>query len=317
MRGPASLTDNMHGNVKNDLTDLMHSGQYRVSPDINRGLAEIGSGYDNIKLDQDFLSSSRDWASKFDPQHRSESQKAAVESIDRSQQNVQDIKRQLPQRAVDSLRDNQARERAQWTVNKLNNIKQDMAPHARCSVDRIKQFCDHIGVTDRYTGYRNNLNRGNRNPAKMGFSWMDKKNRELYQNFNPGRPFQSYDASVNNDYKSVSAPVNPRQSHGTLDSMHPMHTGCHMSRPAPTKSIQEQCGINTTYPGKTEYMTRYNVPRPKEQHTKGFIINPTPNFYVHGRPLATMQYERSFTEYQTRYEWPEACKIIKLPWLKK
>lgn len=46
-----------------------------------------------------------------------------------------------------------------------------MAPYAHVSIDRIRQFCDHIGVTDRYTGYRNNLNRGQRdasNPAHFG-----------------------------------------------------------------------------------------------------------------------------------------------------
>lgn len=48
-----------------------------------------------------------------------------------------------------------------------------MAPFTTGAADRIKQFGDHIGVTDRYTGYRNNLTRGSRDPFKMGSSWMD------------------------------------------------------------------------------------------------------------------------------------------------
>jgi len=38
---------------------------------------------------------------------------------------------------------------------------------------RLKQYCDLVGVTDRYTGYRNNLNRGNRDPINLAFSWFD------------------------------------------------------------------------------------------------------------------------------------------------
>lgn len=48
-----------------------------------------------------------------------------------------------------------------------------MRPYAHESVFRIKEFCNHVGVTDRYTGYRNNLNRGNRDPVVLAFSWLD------------------------------------------------------------------------------------------------------------------------------------------------
>ena len=49
-----------------------------------------------------------------------------------------------------------------------------MAPFTQGAADRVRQFGDHIGVTDRYTGYRNNLTRGTRDPFKLGTSWMDK-----------------------------------------------------------------------------------------------------------------------------------------------
>ena len=78
-------------------------------------------------------------------------------------------------------------------------------------------------------------------------------------------------------------------------------------------SIQEQAGINTTFPGKTEYMTRYKSPITNLK-TSDFIVNPTPNFLLHGRPLGLTTYTPSFTEYQTRYEWPDGNKIVKLPW---
>ena len=63
------------------------------------------------------------------------------------------------------------------TVLMLVQVKisfQEMGPFTHGAADRIKQFGDHIGVTDRYTGYRNNLTRGTREPFKLGTSWMDK-----------------------------------------------------------------------------------------------------------------------------------------------
>ena len=53
----------------------------------------------------------------------------------------------------------------------------ELAPFTHGAADRIKHFGDHIGVTDRYTGYRNNLTRGTRDPFKLETSWMDKSTR--------------------------------------------------------------------------------------------------------------------------------------------
>ena len=51
--------------------------------------------------------------------------------------------------------------------------KQDMEPFTANASDRIKQFGDAMGVTDRYTGYRANLTRGTRDPFKMETKWVD------------------------------------------------------------------------------------------------------------------------------------------------
>lgn len=53
-----------------------------------------------------------------------------------------------------------------------------MRPYAHDSFTRLKQYCDDVGVTDRYTGYRNNLNRGNRHPVDLAFSWYDQANKQ-------------------------------------------------------------------------------------------------------------------------------------------
>lgn len=84
----------------------------------------------------------------------------------------------------------------------------------------------------------------------------------------------------------------------------------------PERSIQEQCGINTVFPGITEYTDRYKEPR-RDERDPDYIINPSPNYNVDGRVLARPAYYRSVTEYATRYEWPDGNKITKYPWLRK
>lgn len=82
------------------------------------------------------------------------------------------------------------------------------------------------------------------------------------------------------------------------------------------RSVQEQVGINTVFPGTTEYTDRYRAPR-RDDRDPDYIINPSPNFNIDGRVLATPAYCRNTTEYRTRYEWPDGNKITKYPWLRK
>ena len=68
-------TGSMYRTVQRDVHDLVHTGNYRVTPDICRGLQDVRAGVDHIKLDQDFLKSSKEWASKFDPHRCAQGQK--------------------------------------------------------------------------------------------------------------------------------------------------------------------------------------------------------------------------------------------------
>ena len=72
----------------------------------------------------------------------------------------------------------------------------------------------------------------------------------------------------------------------SVDNLNPIHSNVMRTQTAPlTKSIQERCGINTTFPGITEYMKRYNQKRLPEKVTD-YRINPTPDFSIYGRPTA-------------------------------
>ena len=61
------------GTVKQQLGDVMGSGNFYVSPEMSRELRRIDHGVDHIKLDHDFLGSSREWAQQW-PQADSERQ---------------------------------------------------------------------------------------------------------------------------------------------------------------------------------------------------------------------------------------------------
>ncbi|CAG5125056.1 unnamed protein product, partial [Candidula unifasciata] len=85
-------------------------------------------------------------------------------------------------------------------------------------------------------------------------------------------------------------------------------------QPFENMSKQEQAGINMTYPGKTEYMLQFKAPD-RDAPTSDFIINPSPDYSVYGRPLEASCYLPSSTEYQTRYQWPDGGHVTKVPWL--
>lgn len=75
-------------------------------------------------------------------------------------------------------------------------------------------------------------------------------------------------------------------THLSVDSLNPIHSNVIRTKTAPVaRSIQERCGINTTFPGITEYMKRYNQKQLPEK-TTNFRINPTPDFSIYGRPTA-------------------------------
>lgn len=65
------------------------------------------------------------------------------------------------------------------------------------AADRIRQFGDFVGVTDRYTGYRHNLTRGSREPVRMEPKWADRTRQTEYINtLNSTRPWTGKPAVI-------------------------------------------------------------------------------------------------------------------------
>ena len=52
---------NMTNYVKGQVNDMVTSGHYYVSPEMERELKYINSGIDHIKLDHQLLNSSKEW----------------------------------------------------------------------------------------------------------------------------------------------------------------------------------------------------------------------------------------------------------------
>lgn len=355
-RGALASTVNT---VKKDIEEICRSGNFYVTEEIGHELNVIANGLDHLKLDDYLLTTSKDWEKGFDPTQTQSHKANALSVLDSTAALLYDYKEKMGNVAISHCQENEIRELHHWAVQSLKKIEREIAPFTHGAADRIKQFGDHIGVTDRYTGYRNNLTRGTREPFQLGTSWMDKTAKGGYLLNGLTRP-TSYGIETGFPQRAVSASPGVRfgttqptrvdtKGYQTIDSQFPrsrtMYSEDFTSRSKglsdlkaanamnatlsssladiTTKprgpinlSIQEQAGINTTFPGKTEYMTRYKLP-PYDIKTSHFTINPTPDFKLHGRPLGLTTYTPSFTEYQVRYEWPDGNKIVKLPWRRK
>lgn len=365
--------------IKGDIVDILQSGNYYVTEEIARELFGINNALEHMALDTTFLSTSQEWRKKpgnYSEQCVNEQMAGAMSAVNQVGNGLYSYKNRLAKRNVIGKQENELRELHQWAVSSLCNAQQCLEPFSMSAADRIKQFGDTIGVTDRYTGYRANLTRGNRDPFKLETSWMDKQGEQGLMNslrrskttLGPCRDQRvTFD---NNSFGAVPSTklgplqrqvtfgdvdIQPQQmvsiGNRTCNTLYPKAPGAinncgstrssvmdevkalnslnacdyfnksnASSRPKTAgaylrMSVQEQAGINTDFPGKSEYMHRFKSPV-SDMPTPDFKINPTPNFAVYGRPMQTAKYVPSFTEYQTRYEWPDAEKIVKMPWLR-
>jgi hypothetical protein len=55
------------------------------------------------------------------------------------------------------------------------NLSQNLQPYASGSYARLDNIAHHLGVTDRYIGYRHNLSRGGNQPLNVHTVWADRK----------------------------------------------------------------------------------------------------------------------------------------------
>ncbi|RUS86094.1 hypothetical protein EGW08_006114 [Elysia chlorotica] len=344
--------------ARGEIQDFLMSGNYYITEEIARELSVINNALEHLSLDGTFLSTSADWQQKpgnFSPNQITGHMSGAMCTINQVGNKLAELKGRLGTRVVQEKQENELRELHQWAVSSLKNAQKELEPYTFDAADRIKQFGDTIGVTDRYTGYRQNLNRGSRDPFKMQTSWMDPSGQlGLMNNLTRLRSVSKLSKCMlrkldiehethvlhSSGYRTIDS-LYPKSSTsldggappgsavmGEVKSLNARNACAQYQRmeqqasqsaaprqPYKELSVQEQAGINTSFPGKTEYMQRFKAPD-TDLPTPDFKINPSPNFAIYGRPMQRACYIPSFTEYQTRYEWPDAEKIVKLPWLR-
>lgn len=310
------------GSLRADIQDVLSSGNFYVTEEIARELAAISNAADHLGLDSTFLATSQQWADKpgnFTAREATQQMGGALAAVNAAKGRLQDYKQLLGSRNVLGKQENELRELHQWAISSLKATQQDLEPFTLCAADRIKQFGDTMGVTDRYTGYRANLTRGDRDPFKLQAGWMEKSGEQgLMNNLTRGKTNASTaapggalkESAVMDEVRAVNAENAAAFFSQQQQSARPKSTA-----PYERMSVQEQAGINTVFPGTSESMQRFPPP-PTHGPTQDFIINPAPNFAVYGRPMQAASYIPTATEYQTRYEWPQASKIVKTPWLR-
>ncbi|KAK3098306.1 hypothetical protein FSP39_018209 [Pinctada imbricata] len=355
----------MANGVRREIDNIVSSGDFYVTNEIANELSNIRNAIDHLNLDGSILSTT----DSFRPGKTGQESNVAARLLNSTAEYLQDFKSQMHQNALRNKQENEIRELHQWGVNNLRGLQNSMDDVTYNAADRIRRFGDHVGVTDRYTGYRNNLTRGSREPFRMQTKWMDRSAPQGFMNsLNAGRPWTAFENRSGSQYyygepsealksrvRFGSALPRKRDTRGyqTIDSLYPRSNSMYVDRLA-TKtqglellksmnntnalprddlhiqsnmaavqprglknmSVQEQAGINMNFPGRTEYMHKYTEP-PMDIPTSDFNINPEPNFKLHGRPLDTTKLYPSITEYQSRYEFPDSDKIVRLPWLRK
>lgn len=76
---------------------------------------------------------------------------------------------------VQNKEENQLRELHSWACDSLMEYLQVLQPFASGSYARLDNIAHHLGVTDRYIGYRHNLTRSGNQPLSVHTVWADRK----------------------------------------------------------------------------------------------------------------------------------------------
>ena len=80
------------------------------------------------------------------------------------------------------------------------------------------------------------------------------------------------------------------------------------------KKHARDAGINLNVPGQSEH--QYRFAKPTENNFKNFTLNPQPDVDRFNRPFASALIEPLRTEYSDRFQFPDAARIDKFPWIK-
>ncbi len=95
--------------------------------------------------------------------------------IEKGENLTQELNTCLHITIVQNKEENQIRELHSWACDSLLNYLQTLQPFASGSYARLDNIAHHLGVTDRYIGYRHNLNRNGNQPLTVHTVWAERK----------------------------------------------------------------------------------------------------------------------------------------------
>ncbi|PAA60580.1 hypothetical protein BOX15_Mlig034436g1 [Macrostomum lignano] len=283
--------------------------RYQLTQPVCQQLSAVDNGLRHMKLDNHFLDRSELWRQRVPCSEVAEHRERSTDALRRGEAFLQDYRAAMSKEFAETLTDGQSAANQSAALDGLRGFRREFDPNALAAHNRVQRFCDWVGVTDRFTGYRNNLTRGSREPLRFDPQWRrgdadfprlchPKFVPETLANSGPPQRF---------NLRQKSAPLCRR----TFDCV---AASCDdQQQPQQQRTPQELAGIPTKFPGTTEYKDRYL--RPKTASTKfDYVINPQPDFSVIGRPLMKAEPEARTTEYEDRYLWPDSRNLQPLPW---
>lgn len=284
--------------------------RYQLTQPVCQHLSAVDNGLRHMKLDNHFLERSELWRQRVPCAEVAEHRDRSTDALRRGEAFLRDYRAAMSKDFAATLTEGQVAANQSAALDGLRGFRREFDPNAVAAHDRVQRFCDWVGVTDRFTGYRNNLTRGSREPMQFNPQW---------RRGDPSMPSLSHPKFVPETLSYSGSPqrFNLRQKSAPPPSRRPyeaVSASCDQTQQQQQqRTPQELAGIPTKFPGSTEYKDRYL--RPKTARTRfDYAINPHPDFSVIGRPLLKAEPELRNTEYEDRYLWPDSRNLQPTPW---
>ncbi|CAF2034134.1 unnamed protein product [Rotaria magnacalcarata] len=318
-----SFLDKDIQNLQSNFTQILTSDCHYTTSEIINHIKLINNALDNIKLDYEFQRASKSLAKQFNSDEMKFNETNLKELVTKGSELAQQLNIKLHSVALKKKEHNQIREIHNWACDSLLEYLQSLSPHASGSYSRLDNIAHHLGVTDRYVGYRNNLTRYVKQPIDIHKIWTDRK---LPETTTPDWKDWAYSFQHNGSSPNLhqQSSIDKQQFSEPIGTPLPADTGPFNTRkPIKSRSFIYasdynthliKAGINLNYPGGTE--TAHRFAKLKELSRSPSLAVAQADYTSLGRPLSYLISEPAPTEYSKSYTFPDSSKIERYPYLR-
>uniref|UniRef100_A0A1I8HQ41 DUF1311 domain-containing protein n=1 Tax=Macrostomum lignano TaxID=282301 RepID=A0A1I8HQ41_9PLAT len=145
--------------------------RYQLTQPVCQQLSAVDNGLRHMKLDNHFLDRSELWRQRVPCSEVAEHRERSTDALRRGEAFLQDYRAAMSKEFAETLTDGQSAANQSAALDGLRGFRREFDPNALAAHNRVQRFCDWVGVTDRFTGYRNNLTRGSREPLRFDPQW--------------------------------------------------------------------------------------------------------------------------------------------------